>query len=61
MLCVCEGGGGRMGVTGSMVKMLTSIFVSSFIIKLFKLDGRFTSLFPFPVILGSLGGEDLNP
>ena len=50
-----------MGVTGSMVKMLTSIFVSSFIIKLFKLDGRFTSLFPFPVILGSLGGEDLNP
>ena len=60
MLCVCEGGG-VVGVTGSMVKMLNSIFVSSFIIKLFKLDGRFTSLFPFPVILGSLGGEELSP
>ena len=50
-----------MGVAGSMVKMLNSIFVFSFIIKLFKLDGRFTSLFPFLVILGSLGEEDLNP
>ena len=34
------GGGGA----GSMVKMFNSIFVSSLIIKLFKLDGKFTSL-----------------
>ena len=34
-----------MGGTGSMVKMFNSIFVSSFIIKLFKIDGRFTSLY----------------
>ena len=33
-----------MGGTGSMVKMLNSIFVSSFITKLFKIGGRFTSL-----------------
>ena len=44
-----------------MVKMFNSIFVSSFIIKLFKIDGRFTSLYLFLVILGGLGGEDLNP
>ena len=29
---------------GSMVKMFNSIFVSSFIINLFKIDTRFTSL-----------------
>ena len=43
-VCVCGGGGGGMDGTGSMVKMCNSIFVSSFIIKLFKIDGRFTSL-----------------
>ena len=42
--------------------MFNSILVSSFIIKLFKLDGSFTSLLPFPVILdGFRGGGDLNP
>ena len=44
-MCVWGGGGGEGGRgTGSMVKIFNSIFVSSFIIKLFKLDGRFTSL-----------------
>ena len=45
-MCVCVGGGGGEGGTGSMVKIFNSIFVSSFIIKLFKIhvDGRFTSL-----------------
>ena len=38
------GGGGGGGGTGSMVKMFNSIIVSSFIIKLFKLNGRFTPL-----------------
>ena len=33
-----------MGGTGSMVTMFASIFISSFIIKLFKIDGRFTFL-----------------
>ena len=41
-----------MGVTGSMVKMFNSNFVSSFITKLFKLDGRFTSQLPFYVVWG---------
>ena len=40
-MCVGEGGEGG---TGNMVIIFNSIFVSSFIIKLFKLDGRFTSL-----------------
>ena len=49
-----------------MVKRFNSIFVSSFIIKLFKLDGRFTSLLPFSVFFGGWGvggleGGDLNP
>ena len=46
-MCVGGGGGGGGGGgdgTGSMDKMFNSIFVSSFIIKLFKLDGSFTSL-----------------
>ena len=43
LFCVCVGGGGEGG-TGSIVKMFNAIFVSTFIIKLFKLDGRFTSL-----------------
>ena len=41
LFCVCVWGGGG---NWSMVKMFNSIFVSSFIIKLFKLDGRLTSL-----------------
>ena len=48
-MCVWGGGGGRG--TGNKVKRFNSIFVSSFIIQLFKLDGRFTSLLPFSVIL----------
>ena len=42
-MCVWGGGGGGGGA-GSMVKMFNSIVVSSFITKLFKLDGKFTSL-----------------
>ena len=45
-----------MGVALSTVKIFMSIFVSSFIKKLFKLDGRFTFLLPFPFFLGGGGG-----
>ena len=43
-VCVFFGEGGGRGGTESMVIMFNSTFVSSFIIKLFKLDERFTSL-----------------